>query len=64
MSKLLETEKPDEERKAKLTAAFNHGYRAYESVYLRCTPQAVSAINLYMKEGESLAEDIASRYGN
>ena len=64
MAKILVAEKPDEGRKAKLTAAFNHGYRSFESAYVRCTPQAMEAINRYMKEGESLADDIAARYGN
>ena len=64
MSRIINSEKPDETRKAKLTAAFNHGFRSYESVYTRCTPQAVEAINRYMKEGEALSDDIATRYGN
>ena len=64
MAKIIESEKPDDQRKAKLVAAFNHGYRSFETVYVRCTPQAVEAINRFMKEGEALADDIATRYGN
>lgn len=64
MAKIIETEKPDEERKAKLTAAFNHGFRSYDTVYTRCTAQAGEAINRFMSEGEKIADEIVSRYGN
>ena len=64
MSDLLVSEKPTVERKAQLTASFNHGYRSFNGVYVRCTPSAIDALGRYMKEGELLSEDISTRYGN
>src|SRR5690606_5337073 len=64
MEKLLESENPDPERRARFIASFNRGYRSFGETYKSCTPSAVAAINRYMKEGEALTRDIASRYGN
>jgi uncharacterized protein (TIGR02301 family) len=64
MEKLLESENPDPERRARFIASFNRGYRSFSGTYTRCTPSATEAIARYMKEGETLSRDIASRYGN
>lgn len=64
MEKLLETENPDPDRRARFVAAFNRGYRSFGTSYSRCTASATEAIDRYMKEGEALSRDIASRYGN
>jgi len=64
MEKLLETENPDPDRRARFIASFNRGYRSFGTSYTRCTASATEAINRYMKEGEALSRDIASRYGN
>jgi uncharacterized protein (TIGR02301 family) len=64
MEKLLESENPNPERRARFIASFNRGYRSFSESYKRCTPSATEAINRYMKEGEALTRDIASRYGN
>ncbi len=64
MENLLESENPDPERRARFIASFNRGYRSFGETYKSCTPSAVAAINRYMKEGEALTRDIASRYGN
>ncbi len=64
MEKLLETENPDPDRRARFVASFNRGYRSFGTSYTRCTASATEAINRYMKEGEALSRDIASRYGN
>ena len=64
MEALLEAERPDDKRRARLVASFNRGYRAYESTYVKCTPSAIEAIERYMKEGETLTRDVAARYGN
>ncbi|GAA4524560.1 TIGR02301 family protein [Chelativorans composti] len=63
MEALLEAEKPDPDRRARMVAAFNHGYSAFEAVYRTCTPSAIAAINRYMKEGEELTTGIVERYG-
>ena len=64
MEKLLASENPDPARRARFIASFNRGYRSFGSTYTQCTPSATEAINRYMKEGENLSRDIASRYGN
>jgi uncharacterized protein (TIGR02301 family) len=64
MQKLLDSESPDAERRARFIASFNRGYRSFGGTYTQCTPSATEAIGRYMKEGETLSRDIASRYGN
>ena len=64
MGELIENEVPTPERKARLTASFNHGYRSFDGVYLRCTDAAATALSQYMSEGEALTLDISTRYGN
>lgn len=64
MEELLKAENPGPARRAALIARFNHGYRSYKASYRTCTPSAVEAIRRYMKEGQELSSDIATRYGN
>ncbi|TIW64374.1 MAG: TIGR02301 family protein, partial [Mesorhizobium sp.] len=52
------------ERRARFIASFNRGYRSFGGTYTQCTASATEAISRYMKEGETLSRDIASRYGN
>jgi uncharacterized protein (TIGR02301 family) len=64
MERLLAAENPAPERKARFIASFNRGYRTFESTYTTCTVSATEAITRYTLEGENLARDLASRYGN
>jgi len=64
MERLLEAEKPDDERRARFIANFNRGYRSFEGTYTNCTASATEAIGRYTIEGESLARELAARYGN
>lgn len=64
METLLVAEEPEPERRARLVASFNHGYRSFGSVYTTCTASAVEAIERYMLEGETLTRDLVSRFGN
>jgi len=64
MERLLASESPQPERKARFVASFNRGYRSFDGVYVACTASATEAISRYMKEGEALSRDIATRYGN
>ena len=64
MEKLLTAENPDPLRKSRFVASFNRGYRSFDGVYVNCTASATAAIDLYMKEGETLTRDIAVRFGN
>lgn len=64
MEKLLESESPEPDRRARLVASFNRGYRSFEGTYTRCTDSAIEAINRYLAEGGTLSRDIATKYGN
>lgn len=64
MEQLIATENPDADRRARLTASFNRGYRSFDSVYTTCTASAVEAIERYMLEGETLTKQIVAKYGN
>ena len=64
MEQLLTSENAQAERRARFIASFNRGYRSFDGVYVSCTPSATEAISRYMKEGEALTRDIATRYGN
>ena len=64
MDAIIAAEKPAEGERGRLVSSFNHGYRAFSDNYTRCTPSALAAIDRYMKEGETLSNEIISRYGN
>jgi uncharacterized protein (TIGR02301 family) len=64
MEQLLASENPQAGRRARFVASFNRGYRSFDGVYVTCTASATEAISRYMKEGEALSRDIATRYGN
>lgn len=63
MEQLLSAERPDPVRRARLIAAFNKGYRSFDSVYARCTDQARIAADGYVAEGRTLALELANTYG-
>jgi len=63
MQDLIDSEQPDDTRKARFIDRFNHGYDSFRSVYRSCTPAAVVAIDRYMEEGAGIASDVAARYG-
>lgn len=52
------------DRKAKLTAAFNRGFRSFASVYTSCTASAALADERYRAEGATLTAEIVARFGN
>jgi uncharacterized protein (TIGR02301 family) len=64
MDALLTAEKAENERRARLVAHFNRGYRAFSSTYVKCTPSATQALANYVKEGETLTKEVVLRYGN
>ena len=62
---LLDAEtRTEPKRRARLTAAYNRGYRSFASVYTSCTPAAVRAEQNYRNEGATLATEITARFGN
>jgi uncharacterized protein (TIGR02301 family) len=64
MSALIESEAPGPERRSRLVASFNRGYRGVAETHRRCTPTARVLIDRYLDEGARLARDIAARYGS
>jgi uncharacterized protein (TIGR02301 family) len=64
MQALIETETPDGERRRKIIASFNRGYRGFEQTYRSCTPAADLAIRRYLEEGAKISREITARYAN
>jgi uncharacterized protein (TIGR02301 family) len=64
MQALLDAEAPAGERRDRLTANFNRGYRGFQQSYRTCTPAANYAIRRYLEEGSHIARDITARYAN
>ena len=64
MQALVDAEAQGGERKARLTAAFNRGYRGYQQNYRTCTPAADVVIRRYLDEGSKIARDMTARYAN
>ena len=64
MQALIEAEAPSGERRERLTASFNRGYRGFQQSYRTCTPAADVAIRRYLEEGSKIARDITARYAN
>ena len=64
MDELLSAENPQAERKSRLVARFNRGYRSFASSYGDCTDSAALALKRYTREGEGLTKEIVLRYGN
>ena len=61
---LAEDTNNEPQRAARLTAAFNRGYRSFASTYVKCTAQAIAAEEAYRAEGATLATEITARFGN
>ena len=64
MQSLIDAEAPSGERRDRMVASFNRGYRGFQQTYRSCTPAAGVAIRRYLEEGAKIARDITARYGN
>ncbi len=64
MQALIDAEVPSGERRRRIVARFNRGYRGFEQTYRTCTPAADLAIRRYLDEGAKIAREITARYGN
>ncbi len=62
MADLIALDEPDDDRKQRLTGAFNSGYEAYARLYRVCTLSAEEAMSRLLIEAEKTARDIHSRY--
>jgi len=64
MEALVDAEAPSGERRQRMVASFNRGYRGFQQTYRSCTPAAGIAIRRYLDEGARIARDITARYAN
>ena len=64
MQSLVDAEAPDGDRRRKIIASFNRGYRGFQQTYRSCTPAADLAIRRYLEEGAKISRDITARYAN
>ena len=64
MQALLEAEAQTGERRTRMTASFNRGYRGFQQSYRTCTPAADLAIRRYLQEGAKISREITARYSN
>ena len=64
MQALIDAEAPDGDRRRKIAASFNRGYRGFQQTYRTCTPAADLAIRRYLEEGAKIAREITARYAN
>jgi len=62
MADLIALDEPDDDRRQRLTGAFNAGYEAYARLYRVCTVSAEQAMSRLLVEAEKTARDIHSRY--
>ena len=64
MQSLVDAEAPGGERRARMIASFNRGYRGYQQTYRTCTPAADVVIRRYLEEGSKIARELTARYAN
>src|SRR3954449_12343284 len=64
MQALVDAETPQGDRRARLIASFNRGYRGYQQNYRTCTPAADLVIRRYLEEGSKIVRDGTARYAN
>ena len=64
MQALVDAETPSGERRDKLVAGFNRGFRGFQQTYRTCTPAADLVIRRYLEEGAKISRDVTARYAN
>jgi len=64
MQALADAETPGGDRRDRLIAGFNRGYRGFQQTYRTCTPAADLVIRRYLEEGAKISRDITARYAN
>lgn len=64
MSALLEAEAQSGDRRNRLVANFNNGYRNFQRTYRTCTPAAHLSVRRYLDEGAKISREITARYTN
>jgi uncharacterized protein (TIGR02301 family) len=61
---LIDAESPAGERRTRMIASFNRGYRGFQQTYRTCTPAADLVIRRYLDEGSRIAREVTARYAN
>jgi uncharacterized protein (TIGR02301 family) len=64
MQALTDAETPGGDRRARMIASFNRGYRGFQQTYRTCTPAASTTIRRYLAEGSKISRDLTARYAN
>lgn len=64
MHDLMNAEGSTALRRAKLTRAFNQGYRSYSRTYNTCSPSAQTAITRFLSEGSELSDGMLKAFPN
>lgn len=64
MQALVDAETPGGDRRARMIASFNRGYRGFQQTYRTCTPAATVAIRRFLAEGSKISRDLTARYAN
>jgi uncharacterized protein (TIGR02301 family) len=64
MQAIIDAEAPSGERRTRIIASFNRGYRGYQQSYRTCTPAADLVIRRYLEEGSKIAREMTARYAN
>ena len=62
MRELTDAEGSTALRKARMTRAFNQGYRSYSRTYNTCSPSAQTAITRFLSEGTQLSEGLVKSF--
>ncbi|HMN36602.1 MAG TPA: TIGR02301 family protein [Hyphomicrobium sp.] len=62
MRELMEAEGSSTLRRARLTRAFNQGYRSYSRTYNTCSPSAQTAVTRFITEGAELSEGLIKSF--
>jgi uncharacterized protein (TIGR02301 family) len=61
-AELMDLDEVDEDRRARLSAAFNTGYEDYARLHFRCTPNARAQLQLFIAEGAEITRNIHTRF--
>jgi uncharacterized protein (TIGR02301 family) len=64
MQALVDAEAPNGDRRTKMVASFNRGYRVFQQSYRSCTPAADLVIRRYLDEGSKIVREVTARYAN
>ena len=64
MSALIDAEAQSGDRRNRMVANFNNGYRNFQRTYRTCTPAANLSVRRYLDEGAKISREITARYTN